>query len=96
MELDHGAVEQERSLVREPLGSDLVSVGEPLVECHDVGAGHDEVDVAVVARRFQTEELPAPTTHECDLEPGLLDKAERLDGPGSVRHVESIAPHDHH
>jgi hypothetical protein len=64
VEFDHDVVEQERALVRKPLEHDLVLRGEPGIERLDIDVGDDEVDVGVVPRRIEADQIPTPTADE--------------------------------
>jgi hypothetical protein len=57
VEFDHFLIEQEGALVREPLRRDLVLRVEPGIEGVDIDVSENEVDVGVVRRRSEADQL---------------------------------------
>ena len=84
VDFDHDVVEQERALVRKSFERDLVLRSEPGIERLDIGVGDNEVDVGVVPRRIEADQLPTPASDESRLKPCVLDQAQ-----GSSRKITS-------
>lgn len=91
MQLNHGAMEPECALVRESLRDNLVLECEPAIERTDFCVGDNEVNVGVWPRRFNPQQLAAPSPHQGSLEAGLLDQLERFDGDTVDLHLRSLS-----
>jgi hypothetical protein len=90
VKFNHRAIEQEGAFMREALCDDLVSGGQPLVQCENVDIGHDQIYVCVCSRWLQPEKLFAPSTNERNLEASRFDELEGIDRERTAIHRNSL------